>query len=181
MRRTGSHTTRCHAASQYEPPVREGREAVRRSGTKREDGASLVEFALIVPLLAMFLFGIVQFGLAYDKKQSINAAAREGARMAAIPTNTFAAADSATRAAFQGLVTDGTVTVTITNATTGYSAQRIGSAAPTGASSSNPCADAEGTTVVVVARSDHELTIPFVGSPTVTLEGRGEFRCERSA
>ncbi len=33
----------------------------------------------------MFLFGIVQFGMAYDAKQSINSAAREGARMAAIP------------------------------------------------------------------------------------------------
>ena len=58
--------------------------------TRRHDGhddavSSLVEFALVLPLLSMLLFGIVQFGLAYDMKQSINSAAREGARMAAIP------------------------------------------------------------------------------------------------
>ncbi len=46
--------------------------------TSRDGGASLVEFALVVPLLTLFLFGIVQFGIAYDKKQSINSAAREG-------------------------------------------------------------------------------------------------------
>ena len=51
---------------------------MRQCGSSRERGASLVEFALIVPLLTLFLFGIVQFGIAYDKQQSINSAAREG-------------------------------------------------------------------------------------------------------
>jgi Flp pilus assembly protein TadG len=56
----------------------------------RERGASLVEFAFVVPLLTLFLFGIVQFGIAYDKQQSVNSASREGARLGALRTTTMA-------------------------------------------------------------------------------------------
>ena len=142
-----------------------------------------MEFALVLPLLALFLFGIVQFGLAYDAKQSINSSAREGARTAAIPTNTFADVDTAARNAYQGLATDGEVTIEVTNAATGYSASRVGSDPPTGNHADEPCGDfnstvAAGTTVVVEATVDLVVTIPFYGAPTFSLEGRGEFRCE---
>lgn len=140
---------------------------MRRSGTNREGGASLVEFALVVPLLALFLFGIIQFGLAYDKKQSINSAAREGARTAAIPTNTVADVEAAVENAFQGLI-DGNVTTTVSVAATTYS------------SSQAPCDGNVGLTVVVESHVEHVLTIPFFGAPVLDLEGRGEFRCERS-
>jgi hypothetical protein len=49
----------------------------------REDGASAVEFALIFPLLAMMLFGMITGGLALNQQQQINHAAREGARFGA--------------------------------------------------------------------------------------------------
>lgn len=49
-----------------------------------ESGASAVEFALLLPLLVLFLFGILQFGLFYYRAQGVEAAAREGARIAAI-------------------------------------------------------------------------------------------------
>ena len=47
---------------------------------KNEKGGSLVEFALIAPLLIIILFGIIEFGvLIYDKAMLTNAC-REGAR-----------------------------------------------------------------------------------------------------
>lgn len=47
---------------------------------KDENGGSLIEFALIAPLLFIILFGIVEFGiLIYDKAMLTNAS-REGAR-----------------------------------------------------------------------------------------------------
>ncbi len=48
-----------------------------------EEGASLVEFALLLPILAALLFGIVTGGLALNSKNSLNNAAREGARYGA--------------------------------------------------------------------------------------------------
>ena len=51
---------------------------------RSEEGASAVEFAIIAPLLFMLLFGIVGFGLAFLRVQSIRAAVREGGRTAAV-------------------------------------------------------------------------------------------------
>lgn len=49
----------------------------------REDGASAVEFALIFPLLAMLMFGMISGGLALNQQQQINHAAREASRFGA--------------------------------------------------------------------------------------------------
>ena len=53
------------------------------SGRRDERGASLVEFALVLPILLMFLLGITTGGAAYNKKISITNAVREGARYGA--------------------------------------------------------------------------------------------------
>jgi Flp pilus assembly protein TadG len=45
-----------------------------------EKGAAMVEFALILPLLIMLLFGSIEFGLLMYNKQVITNASREGAR-----------------------------------------------------------------------------------------------------
>ena len=47
---------------------------------KNKDGATAVEFALILPLLILLLFGIIEFGLVLYNKQIITNACREGAR-----------------------------------------------------------------------------------------------------
>ena len=46
----------------------------------RERGASAVEFALILPLLVFFIFGIIEFGFYVYNQQVITNASREGAR-----------------------------------------------------------------------------------------------------
>ena len=51
---------------------------------RSNDGASAVEFAIVLPLLVMFLFGIIVFGMAYVRSQGMEAAAREGGRVAAV-------------------------------------------------------------------------------------------------
>jgi Flp pilus assembly protein TadG len=53
----------------------------RRRGRR---GQALVEFALILPLLMLVLFGIVEFGRAWNAKQVLTDAAREGARLAVV-------------------------------------------------------------------------------------------------
>jgi Flp pilus assembly protein TadG len=47
---------------------------------KREDGAAAIEFAILLPILLMILFGIIEFGFALYGKEVITNASREGAR-----------------------------------------------------------------------------------------------------
>ena len=49
-----------------------------------ERGSSVVEFALVLPLFCMLLFGIVQYGLYFWSAQSAANAARDGARRGAV-------------------------------------------------------------------------------------------------
>lgn len=53
-------------------------------GLRSESGASAVEFALVLPLLCLLLFGIFEFGRMYNTKVSLTGAVREGARVMAI-------------------------------------------------------------------------------------------------
>lgn len=51
---------------------------------KSEKGQSLVEFALMLPLLIVILFGIIDFGRVFNAYLTINHASREAARAASI-------------------------------------------------------------------------------------------------
>jgi Flp pilus assembly protein TadG len=51
---------------------------------RRERGASIVEFAIVAPLLFLLLFGIIDFGWAFSQNLDVKHAAREGARLAAV-------------------------------------------------------------------------------------------------
>jgi Flp pilus assembly protein TadG len=55
-----------------------------RARLHRQDGAAAVEFALIVGMLAMLIFGMLQFGLTFFELQNLRASAREGARIGAV-------------------------------------------------------------------------------------------------
>ena len=50
-----------------------------------EDGAELVEFAVVLPVMLLVLLGIIEFGLLFQRYQVITNAAREGARLAVLP------------------------------------------------------------------------------------------------
>jgi Flp pilus assembly protein TadG len=47
-------------------------------------GAALVEMAIVLPLLALLVFGAIEFGRAVVIKNTLNYLAREGARRASI-------------------------------------------------------------------------------------------------
>jgi Flp pilus assembly protein TadG len=51
-----------------------------RAARLDERGQALAEFALVLPLIMFFIAGIVEFGRAWNIKQAVTDAAREGAR-----------------------------------------------------------------------------------------------------
>lgn len=62
--------------------------ATRRRALREEQrGAVAVEAALITPLIALLLFGIIEFGLLLNRHLSASNASREGVRSAAASTN----------------------------------------------------------------------------------------------
>ena len=51
---------------------------------RRDRGAAAVEFALVLPVLLILIFGIIDFGRMLNAKITLTEAAREGARAAAV-------------------------------------------------------------------------------------------------
>ena len=51
---------------------------------RSERGASLVEFALVLPLLMLFVFGVIEFGGTYNDSNALRNGVREGARLAVV-------------------------------------------------------------------------------------------------
>jgi len=56
---------------------------MRRHHSVRERGQSLVEFAMVAPLLFVVVFAIVDFGRLFQNQVTLTNAAREGARLGA--------------------------------------------------------------------------------------------------
>jgi hypothetical protein len=77
--------------------------------TPRDHGAAAVEFALLLPMLLLLIFGIIDFGRALNAQITLTQAAREGARLDALGKLNVVAG---TRAAATGL---SPVTVTVTS------------------------------------------------------------------
>ena len=66
----------------------------------------MVEFALVVPILCVVIFGVLQFGALYNDYVTLTDASRVGARKAAVSRlepNPEGAAEAAARASAQGL------------------------------------------------------------------------------
>ncbi|NNC91683.1 MAG: pilus assembly protein [Acidimicrobiia bacterium] len=72
----------------------------RRSS--EDDGAVLVEFALVAGLFFMLVFGMVDYGLAINTKTQLTNAGREGARLGTV-TLDAAAVEARVREAGSGL------------------------------------------------------------------------------
>jgi Flp pilus assembly protein TadG len=98
-----------------------------------EKGVALVEAAITIPLLLLVSAGIFEFGRAYQTWQVITNAAREGARVAVLPSATSAAVQQRVRDYMQAgqlsrwstasITVDSAATLTIGGATT--SASRV--------------------------------------------------------
>jgi len=129
---------------------------------KRGDrGAVAVELALVLVILIPLVFGIIQFGTYFNEKQGVHAAAREGARVASLPTSTSGDVRSAVTAALDGVA--------------GIDAQSASiSISPAS------CLNNSGQTItVIVSAGNFDFSIPFVpGLGSHALTGKGAFRCE---
>lgn len=53
---------------------------------RAESGAELIEFGLTLPLLLLCVLGMIEFGFLFREYEIVTNAAREGARIAALPT-----------------------------------------------------------------------------------------------
>jgi Flp pilus assembly protein TadG len=54
-----------------------------RRPRNRQRGQSLVEFAMVLPIMAVMLCAVLEFGMAFDADLTLSAASREGARIGA--------------------------------------------------------------------------------------------------
>ena len=129
----------------------------------REEGVAAVEFALILPVLALLLFGVLEFGRVWSQYQVFQGAAREGARCAAVQATEFS---------------DCEIQPSIDNAAAPYdppnAAVKIG-----GANRPAGCTDADqGEDVQVSWVQPLNITIPFWNDVTVTPTIKAVFRCE---
>lgn len=66
---------------------------------RSERGAVAVEFALLLPILATLLIGVIEFGNSYGAQLTVTNAAREAARTMAVQNSLTSARSSAVTAA----------------------------------------------------------------------------------
>ena len=57
---------------------------MKKTSLKESKGQSIIEFALLLPILLLVVFGITEFGRAIMTKDVLHTASREGARLAAV-------------------------------------------------------------------------------------------------
>jgi Flp pilus assembly protein TadG len=122
-------------------------------GVRRRDradrGAAVVELALVLPVLAMLLFGIVEFGRGYSAQVELTSAVREGARAAALKTGD---------------------PVTVVKGA-------AGSLDPAKITVTPGPACLPGADAVVTATYPFTYEVPFFGSRTATLDAKAVMRC----
>lgn len=122
-----------------------------------ERGAALVEFALVLPVLMLFVFGIVSFGQAYSARIELTSAVREGARVVALGgTSPTVAADAVQRTK---------------DAAPGLTASRMVVTPTLCAGTPLP------PNATVTATYPYTFDIPFFGTRTSTLTAKGVMRC----
>lgn len=119
--------------------------------------AVAVEMAVVTPLLLTMLFGIIEFGWLFTVRSTMVNAAREGARLGALPGSTETEIEDRTRELLDSLNIDGHCSVTVT-----------------------PATDADPTVTVTVSapRSSISLLGNFFGMTSGTVEGSASMRAE---
>jgi Flp pilus assembly protein TadG len=80
-----------------------------------DEGAVLIEFAIVIGLFFLLVFGMVDFGLAINTKTQMNNAGREGARLGTVNLDATAVDDRVREAAANLDQTILAVTVTCQN------------------------------------------------------------------
>ncbi|MEY2566584.1 MAG: hypothetical protein QOE35_1113 [Actinomycetota bacterium] len=127
-----------------------------------ERGVALVEFALLLPFVALLVFGTIDLGRGFSQQNRLKNASREGAAYAQLHPNRWDCPG------LNNDITDivkaedaGLAGLTVTVTAPGFSGFVNNCNSP--ATSPVPPAD---TTVVVQVRADFDVLTPFVGALT---------------
>ncbi len=134
-----------------------------RDRISREDGVAAVEFALILPVLALLLFGVLEFGRAWSQYQMYQGAAREGARCAAVASTSDCDIQTEINQAAAPYVPQNNADVQI-----------LGS----GPSAEGCTEDTVGEDVQVSWTQPLQIDIPFWNNVTINSNIKAVFRCE---
>ena len=160
-------------------------------------GASLVEFALIVPVLLMLLLGMITGGLALNQKQQMTHATREGARFGATiaAEQEFSNADSWAENVRQliversiGSLASADICVSLVSGATAAVVSAAGK--PTtwfSTNGGNPCITGQtypiagsdtGRRVQVTATKPARIALGLFGSHNITLDSKATAKAE---
>ena len=118
-----------------------------------EAGESMVEFALVLPVLLLVLVGVVQFALVHHAQNVVTTAAQEGARLAAAEGGDPTGGAQRTR-------------------------DVLGSGLGGNSDDFEVAATDDGETVTVRASGDYPLIFPWLGSRDIELDATASVRKE---
>ena len=82
-----------------------------RNTLGNEKGQNLIEFALVVPMLLLLVFGIAEFGRAWMTQNILTGAAREAVRLLAVPPGVISPRDRADNVLISAGITTAFVSV----------------------------------------------------------------------
>jgi Flp pilus assembly protein TadG len=137
-----------------------------RTNRRRERGTSVVEMAIVLPLLLMLVFAVGEFGLMYQQWQTLTNAAREGARTGVVFRGTSCAS--------------GTVQTEIENAVSTYMANTGVSLGAITTNATGVCAGS-GSTLQVTAQVPYSFAaLPGLAGlqSSITLSATSTMRNE---
>jgi Flp pilus assembly protein TadG len=145
-----------------------------------ENGASAVEFALIMPIFIVLVFGIIAFGIVFAQNLALGNSARQAARFAVVQERTCGEIRTEARDSATGTIAMNTanIGVTVERIVSGGGATTLCGGA--GSDANKPCEGAaEGSSIKVETTYQSKVIIPLVVSDNnVTINGEGIFRCE---
>ena len=152
-----------------------------RHGRRRDDesGAAAVEFALVLPVFVMVVFGIIAFGIVFAQQLALGNSARQASRYGVVSGRTCSdiISEAKSSAGTIGMAgSDVAVTVKV-GSTVASASNKCG-----GAGTVQPCTGSTtGQNVYVTTAYTSNLIIPLaVIDPSFDLDGTGAFRCEYS-
>jgi Flp pilus assembly protein TadG len=146
---------------------------------RNERGASAVEFALVLPIFMLIVFGIIVYGMVFAQSLSLSNSARQAARSAVIEGTTCSQVSTLAKDAADTIAMDGAAaTVTIRRGATETAADAAPDPCTVG--TTQPCkTQAAGTNVYVRMTFPVNPIVPFIPVPS-TVSGKGVYRCEFS-